>query len=637
MAPIKNLFSCKSRSNSMIRISLHGIFLACFAAGFFMCSTIPLTGTDTGNAMVVGRVFEPDSTTPADKAVVSMRLRRISFDNGQGPGATSAIAASAVTDSRGEFTVGSIDTGLYAVDFSDKANNLAFADSVHIIANVKNRRIPDQVLKPAGAIKGRIRLGEGGDPRKVFIVNYQADRIVQVDADGSFKLASLARGRYDLRFLPSLDNYDVFDTAGIVVKPGDTTDLGIITPRFTGIPTPQNVGIAYDTMKEIVTLTWAKNDTGLVKRYNIFRRDLDSGYGQVALNGTRMISDTIFRDSTVVQDRSYEYKIVAIDNGDNPGKMSAGVRTMAVSGFFISDTVITDEHWWSLISVFQNSRKEWIVGVEDGLFSYFGPGKPAASWKPLLFDRAGDSIKGDPSNSAIDNADTVYLLGVEYHLEQFWDYRWWVIKHYPDGTDRAIFSFYFGIRVQRMCLSGNTIFFLDNKNLIYAYSLTGDSLSSWGGYGTAPGKFGEIFSIAAGPEGSLLVADRVSDQPDFSPTGIHPTRVQRFASNGSLISTFYVPSIYCAEPYWKSKYDYFAGMIGMGFFDSTIVLNSVFNSYGFDLRGNFKFRYQLDDSYRRGSLLPGAGQEGIYGTVADRQGAIKLVMQSGRVFSLSKR
>lgn len=75
----------------------------------------------------------------------------------------------------------------------------------------------------------------------------------------------------------------------------------------------------------------------------------------------------------------------------------------------------------------------------------------------------------------------------------------------------------------------------------------------------------------------------------------------------------------------------------MGFFDSTIVLNSVFNSYGFDLRGNFKFRYQLDDSYRRGSLLPGAGQEGIYGTVADRQGAIKLVMQSGRVFSLSKR
>jgi hypothetical protein len=283
--------------------------------------------SQTGNGMVAGIVYETDGATPASDAYVYLRKKNAVVDISDI--LTNKFAdtiAIARTNSDGEFTIDSIDTGLYVIECTDGGNNFALNDSVPLHYFDSTVILLPAVLKPAGAIKGSIRLSEGGDPRKVFVLMVGIDRYAIVDTNGRFKFERLAEGDYSLRIHPTLDNYAVFDTTDIRVKSADTTDIGVVTPLFTDIPTIKNLTLSYDTLKQRVTLHWSKPDTSIVKSVNVYRGAVDSMTAFFTQLNFFPVMDTAFIDSLCVQNKTYEYRVAAVDAHAAEGVKSAPVK-----------------------------------------------------------------------------------------------------------------------------------------------------------------------------------------------------------------------------------------------------------------------------------------------------------------------
>ena len=165
---------------------------------------------------------------------------------------------------------------------------------------------------------------------------FGVDRFARVKDDGSFKFKNLAQGEYDLCILSTLVDYGVLDTVNIPVITADTTDLGVLELPFIGIPVVKGLSLEYDTLKQIVTLSWDAANPDLVKGYNVYRKHSDSDF--VKINAA-LILDTTFSDSSAVQDQTYEYKVVAVAPDDNEGEKGEGIGVEVVSGFPFQRTI----------------------------------------------------------------------------------------------------------------------------------------------------------------------------------------------------------------------------------------------------------------------------------------------------------
>ena len=310
---------------------------AIFCLILMHCSPVASDGgTHTGNALV-GKLYISGGNSPARGVKVKIRQKSSLADTSDiGAAKRLADTASVVTDDSGIFMFDTtLDTGIYVIE-ALSGNDAVFIDSVAVKNKKVTDTLPPDTLKPTGAIKGIIKLSEGGDPRKVFVLAFGIDRFARINADGSFKFSALAEGKYDLRLISSLDNYGVLDTPNVAVTSAETTDVKTIELPFTGIPTPKNVKISYDTLKQIVILNWDKADTSFVSGYNVYRRHYDSG--MVKLN-TAQLKDTTFSDSTALQNNSYAYQIKALDKGGNEGLLSSSADVAIVSAYQIIDTL----------------------------------------------------------------------------------------------------------------------------------------------------------------------------------------------------------------------------------------------------------------------------------------------------------
>jgi hypothetical protein len=317
-----------------------GVASVCFLFCLITCSPNKVSGngSQTPNA-VVGVLYQPGGKTPAAGVRVHIRPKKTLADtSGTGlPKRTATLAAtdSVVTDSAGRYAFDStLDTGTYVVEAAS-GNNTVLIDSVAVLNKSATDTLAPDTLKPAGALKGVIKLSENGDPRKVFVLAFGIDRFAHVNIDGSFKFSNLAEARYDLRFVSGLDNYGVFDTLSVSVSSADTTNLDTISLPFTGIPTPKNVTISYDTLKQIVTLSWSKADTALVKSYNVYRRNVDSNTVPVRINASP-VADTVYSDTTGMQGTTYEYMVASVNKSTTEGVKSTVVSVKVAIPFVFS-------------------------------------------------------------------------------------------------------------------------------------------------------------------------------------------------------------------------------------------------------------------------------------------------------------
>src|SRR3989339_11285 len=399
------------------------LILTAFLLVLFSCEKKPTDvggGVETGNtsAMVMGKLYLADGHTPAANATLHIRKKTVLADTSEAGlhKVLADTAATVTTDDTGGFAIDSINPGLYVIEGAEDSN-VVLIDSVAVTSQDSTVVLPPDTLKPAGALKGVIYLSEGGDPRKVFILAFGIDRFSGVNADGSFKFSSLAEARYNLRIISSLDNYGVLDTFGISINSADTTNMDTIRLPFTGIPTPKNLNLTYDTLGQTASLTWSKADTALVKGYNIYRRNIDSTFVQINRSA---VLDTTYVDNSLAESGTYEYLVSALDKQNNEGKKSLTITVVFINRLQLATNNPAFGQRWEHSSVAFDG-KMWVIGGTNGGTS--------SNYKNDVWY----SVDGVTWTQAIASASFSPRRG---HASLVFDNKMWVIGGFDSNYDR---------------------------------------------------------------------------------------------------------------------------------------------------------------------------------------------------------
>jgi len=283
------------------------------------CTTKPTQtsgGSETGNvALVSGELYK--ATGPAIGAEVY--FVKVNYNPHTGTLAKAhAIMDTVTTDSAGRYGTNILDTGTYNVFGVGTDGNLSLLDSIHITGDTQ--ALPPDTLKAPSSIAGTLKMYFTDSPGSVFIIMFGTGTVVLPQLTGGFSLANLAEGSYSVRFLSTLDRYLPLDTT-LRITAGTPLTLpdSIVLPLK--IPTPAGFKAAYDTLKQIVTLTWGKGDSARVKGYNVYRQHVDSA--EVKVNALPLLSP-LYIDSTGGQDQIYIYSVVAVDFENKEGIRTAG-------------------------------------------------------------------------------------------------------------------------------------------------------------------------------------------------------------------------------------------------------------------------------------------------------------------------
>ncbi len=447
-------------------------------------------GSGSGNA-VVGKIYSPGGTAPAKGIKVTIRPKMSLPDtSGIGMAKRQADTASVVTDDAGRFAFDtSLAAGAYVIE-AKSGNDAVLIDSV-VVNKTTTDTLPPDTLKPAGAIKGVIKLSEGGDPRKVFVMAFGIDRFTAVGEDGSFKFKNMAESAYDLRIISVLDDYGVFDMSNVAVTAAETTDVKTIELPFTGIPTPKNVAIAYDTMKQIVTLSWNKADFAIVKGFNVYRRNVDSNSVLDRIN-TNPITDTLYRDSTGIQDQTYEYHVAALDKNATEGTKSTVVSTV-IATYFHVDSIYGGEG--SALGMFNNPTDIAVANNGDIYIVDRGNKRIQVFGKNMQpkFQFSTDPVLS-PFKITLDSSRNAYVIDCCNKISVF------------DTAGLIKDSLIIGTDIFDIDIASNTLFTIQ-KDSIISYDFDGNHSKAWGGNGTAVGQYSSAEWIVSGGSDELYISD----------------------------------------------------------------------------------------------------------------------------------
>jgi hypothetical protein len=313
---MKNLF--------VVLFLIYGcIYLTC-------TSNIAGNSTQTGNPTVSAMLYNPGGS-PAVNASVHFYKSSDDPRNDKGD--------STETDSHGNYVI-HLDTGIYNI-IAHGDSGLAFQDSIKVIKGDTIRPHRD-TLKAPGTIKGIVQLQPGDDARTVFIL-FMGTHTFTLPSDdtGHFTTDNMAAGKYSVRILTTTPNYKVLDTTLSVIAGIQNLLPNPLVMQYTGIPTPKNVRIVYDTLKQIVTLTWDSANASLVSSYNVYRRNVGLNTVLARIN-TSPVTGTSYRDSTGVQDSVYEYSVAAVNASASEGVKSAAVSVIKVSAYPLITTINLD-------------------------------------------------------------------------------------------------------------------------------------------------------------------------------------------------------------------------------------------------------------------------------------------------------
>jgi hypothetical protein len=486
----------------------------------------------------------PNGTDPAAGAEVHLRTITALADTS---GALSSDVTLVKTDASGAYALNNVDTGLYVIEGIDSANNRVIKDPVHVTTTKK--QLGADTLRPCGAIKGKIFLSEGGDPGKVLVLAYGTDKLAWSATDGSFKVKNFAGGKYKLHILPLLPEYNSLDTGAITVLFAETTDVGTLSLPFNGIPAPKNVSLSYDSLKQIVAVSWNRPVSNKnFKGFKVFRRDIDSNTTPTPISPT-LLTDTVFFDSTAIQDRTLEYAVACVDTPGNLGKLSAGLSVAItsvikiVSAWGDSGTgqgqlvyplkIAVDDSGY--IYAADNGQKRVQKFTSTGVFVLQFP-DTFAQINSVCTDKNGNvyiadlmankvvkysgagvygfsiGVPGEQYNCAtVDNNGAILIVGTTNNQGYIWEY---------DSIGNPVNSWQTDFGNLAISLGTDSAIYSCGKNVITKYSrINGSPVSSW----TIPGTTAtahNAYDIKLTSAGAVIVTDIESNQIFiFSPAG----------------------------------------------------------------------------------------------------------------------
>jgi hypothetical protein len=482
--------------------------------------------SETGNSSVIASLYKSDGS-PAAGVTVYIRPQSLLVNTPTVQPVTSTHTAATVTDINGKFSFDTtIDTGIYAIEAAS-GNDAVFIDSVIIINPDSTRYLPPATLRPVGALKGCIQLPEGGDPRKVFILASGLNRFASVRFDGSFLFENLAEAKYDLRIISSLDDYETLDTVGIIVKSAEITDLDTIRLHYSGIPTPKNFQISYDTMLQIVTLRWSCTDTTNVKSYTIYRRNAGLNALFERLN-TSPVTEMVYKDQAIARDSTYEYLVAAMSPANMEGPRSTEVQVKVTQAYRISDTLFTAGGQIHCLTIDRNGNSLLYVQknfLASDTFYYkierFGKqGNFLNSWDIPMARMTDNNFS---NKIAVDDSNYIYVICYNY-----------LIKFDSSGTVLQQTTLFYSMMQRESSIFKDRVYFRDiSSHKVYVCSTNGDTLFSWGGAGFTDGYFENITSIFCDSTDMIYVTDNYLDK----------RRLQIFNSEGRFIRSIHFNEI----------------------------------------------------------------------------------------------
>jgi hypothetical protein len=447
------------------------------AIALLRCANPSSGGTETGDGRVTAMLYNPGGTPAASAKVCFYR-------HGDDPRNNHAVD-STYADNNGNYSK-NLDTGTYNI-LATLGTNATFQDSVVVIEHDTTRPPPD-TLKTPGGIKGIVQLEEGGDPTTVFVLFMGANVFTTVqDAAGNFASGSIAKGRYQVKFLTTLDNYKPKDTVlSVTAGTVDSLQQPIIL-QYTGIPTPTGLAIIYDTLRQIVNLRWNKPATGRpLNGYNIYRKHQDSALVLLRADW----QDTVYHDSTGIQDITYEYRVAAVDTNTTEGTKSAGVSVVIASYFVLDSTFGTTGSgqgqfdYPSDIAIAANGDI-YIVDNYNNRIQVFD--------STMLYKRQfGNGILNGPNFISIDNIGQTFVA--EYN-------KIFVFN----ATDTLVDTITAAQGIYDLDAKDSTLYVITNGDSISLYSYDGTKKRSW-----ECGVFNSCFGIATGDSGKVFVSN--SDQ-----------------------------------------------------------------------------------------------------------------------------
>jgi hypothetical protein len=203
-----------------------------------------------GPPAISGVLYNPDGKVSQNAAVCIRKKSVLAQPLEAGLAKRTSDSLAVTTDNTGRYSFeAALSPDLYVIE-AKNSNNAALIDSVTIVKKDTNVSIAAATLEPMGAIKGTVRLSQGGDAQQAFVLAFGIDRFAKVNADGSFLFAGLAHGVYKLRLISGLHDYGSLDTGNISVHAAETTDVKTVELPYRSILVPHNLTAWLDTMSQ---------------------------------------------------------------------------------------------------------------------------------------------------------------------------------------------------------------------------------------------------------------------------------------------------------------------------------------------------------------------------------------------------
>ncbi|MFH1760406.1 MAG: hypothetical protein ABIA63_04820, partial [bacterium] len=222
----------------------------------------PVAGNSAqvGNtAFLQGHIYNEDKTPAEGALVYFVPAGHNPYSDGYSN--MLGIKDSVLTLEDGWYGVDTLAAGYYNIYGESTKGKLCLIDSVVVTGD--SQAVEPDTLKAPGSISGFVKILKGDEPDKFIVIIMGSNKFHIVGKDASFNLAGLAEGEYSVKFFSTLDRYSNLDTS-FTVMAGENTILpdSILMPLK--IPIPTGLKIDYDTLKQIVSLSWDRMDTARV-------------------------------------------------------------------------------------------------------------------------------------------------------------------------------------------------------------------------------------------------------------------------------------------------------------------------------------------------------------------------------------
>ncbi|MBN1760937.1 MAG: hypothetical protein JW863_21600 [Chitinispirillaceae bacterium] len=258
------------------------------------------SATETGN--VVGRVVSQESGSAVPGAKISFFQKRASVAS---PDETVIPEKELFSDDEGEFSL-ELTEGNYTL-FASDGSEYSFIDNVVPVADETVDL--EVVLKNPGGICGYIDNSLELRGTGSVVVHLIGTAIYNnVATDGAFSIDNIPAGTYTLASYSTFQEEFSPDYRQVTVYPDSVTDLGHYSLIYNGIPIPRNVTAGYDTVNEVVRLSWDPiTPYDDFQEYEVLRGE--RGLAEHKLAQIAYTEDTFYIDSiSFVSDEKMEYE-----------------------------------------------------------------------------------------------------------------------------------------------------------------------------------------------------------------------------------------------------------------------------------------------------------------------------------------